>query len=425
VLPSPAHFVFIPGVLLVGLVFGYVLGARAARAEFAKRRARQKELPAVDFALSEEQVQLRDAARRFVRERIIPIAGECDRDARFPMDVFKEAWELGLVNCVAPAEYGGPGLSEFDHCVTVEELAYGCTAIQTSITANSLALTPIKLAGTEEQKKKYLGMLVAEPILASYCTSEPDAGSDVAGLKTRFTRHGDDYVLTGQKAWITNCSYARWYVVFATADSSLRHKGIAAFIVDRDTPGVRPGKKEDKLGQRASDTAVLHLDEVVVPKQNLLAPEGQGFKLAMETFNQTRPDIAAGATGLMRRCLDESVAYAKERKAFGVAIGQHQLVQAMIAEMAIRTEATRLLYQKAAWSLDHGVRDPMASSYAKAFGADSAMQSAVDAVQVFGGNGYTKEYPVEKLMRDAKVLQIYEGTSQIQRLVIARGALGG
>jgi acyl-CoA dehydrogenase len=212
-------------------------------------------------------------------------------------------------------------------------------------------------------------------------------------------------------------------VIFATSNPELRHKGIAAFIVDRDTPGLRVGKKEDKLGQRASDTAQVFLDDVKVPKENLLAPEGKGFKLAMETFNQTRPDIGAAATGLMRRALDESVAYAKERKSFGQPIGQHQLVQWMLAEMAIRTEATRLLYQKAAWNLDNGVRDPIVSSYAKAFGADAAMQTAVDAVQVFGGNGYVKEYPVEKLMRDAKVLQIYEGTSQIQRLVIAKQLL--
>jgi acyl-CoA dehydrogenase len=193
--------------------------------------------------------------------------------------------------------------------------------------------------------------------------------------------------------------------------------------VDRDTPGLRVGKKEDKLGQRASDTAQVFLEDVKVPKENLLAPEGQGFKLAMETFNQTRPDIGAAATGLMRRCVDECVAYAKERKTFGQPIGNHQLIQWMLAEMAIRVEGTRLLYQKAAWNLDHGVRDPIVSSFAKAYGADSAMQTAVDAVQVFGGNGYVKEYPVEKMMRDAKVLQIYEGTSQIQRLVIARQLL--
>jgi acyl-CoA dehydrogenase len=377
----------------------------------------------IDFQATEEQKALIDTARRFTREQIIPIAAECDRDAKFPMDVFKRAWEIGLVNTTCPAEYGGAALGELENAMMTEELAYGCSGIQTSILANVLTLTPIKLAGSEEQKKKYLGMLTREPIMASYATSEPGAGSDVAGLTTRFEQHGNDYVLNGQKCWITNASYARFYVVFATKDAALRHKGIAAFIVDRDLPGVRPGKKEDKLGQRASDTAVLHLDDVKVPKANLLAPEGQGFKLAMETFNQTRPDIAAGASGVMRRALDESVAYAKERKAFGVPIGQHQLIQALLADMAIRLEATRLLYQKAAYNLDHGVRDPIVSSYAKAFGADAAMQTTIDAVQIFGGNGYTKEYPVEKLMRDAKVLQIYEGTSQIQRLVIARSLL--
>ncbi|MFO0589582.1 MAG: acyl-CoA dehydrogenase family protein [Polyangiaceae bacterium] len=377
----------------------------------------------VDFSLSEEHKSLIDTARRFSRERIIPVAAECDHHSKFPMDVFKAAWEIGLVNPCVPPEYGGAGMGEFENALITEQLAYGCAGIQTSITANQLALTPIKLGGSEEQKAKYLGMLTAEPIMASYATSEPDAGSDVAGLKTRFTQHGDDYVLNGQKCWITNASFASFYVIFATKDPALKHKGIAAFIVDRDTPGLRVGKKEDKLGQRASDTAQVFLEDVKVSKANLLAPEGHGFKLAMETFNQTRPDIAAGATGLMQRALDESAAYAKERKTFGVPIAQHQLVQAMIAEMAIRVEGTRLLYMKAAWNLDNGVRDPMTSAIAKAYGADSAMQTAIDAVQVLGGNGYVKEYPVEKLMRDAKVLQIYEGTSQIQRLVIARQVL--
>ncbi len=378
----------------------------------------------VDFSLSEEHRSLIDTVRRFTKERITPIAAECDRESRFPMDVFRDAWELGLINPTIPAEYGGAGMGEFENTLMCEEFAYGCTGIETSFLANGLALTPIKLGGTEEQKKKYFGKLLAEPIMASYATSEPDAGSDVAGLKTRFSKHGDDYVLNGQKCWITNASYASFYVIFATSNADLRHRGIAAFIVDRDSPGLRVGKKEDKLGQRASDTAQIFLDDVVVPKENILAPEGKGFKLAMETFNQTRPDISAAATGLMRRCLDECVAYAKERKTFGTPIGNHQLIQWMIAEMAIRIEATRLLYQKAAWNLDNGVRDPIVSSFAKAYGADSAMQTAVDAVQVFGGNGYTKEYPVEKLMRDAKVLQIYEGTSQIQRLVIAKQLLG-
>ncbi len=379
----------------------------------------------VDFSQSEEHQGLIEMARRFTKERITPIAAECDQKSVFPMDVFKEAWSIGLVNPTIPAEYGGAGLGELENTLICEELAYGCIGIETSFLANGLALTPIKLAGSEDQKKKYLGMLTSAPIMASYATTEPDAGSDVAGMKTRFEQRGDDFVLNGQKCWITNASYASFYVVFATSNAEKRHKGIAAFIVDRDTPGLRVGKKEDKMGQRASDTAQIFLEDVVVPKANLLAPEGQGFKLAMETFNQTRPDIGAAATGLMRRCLDECVTYAKERKTFGVPIASHQLVQWMIAEMAIRIEATRLLYQKAAWNLDNGVRDPIVSSFAKAYGADSAMTTATDAVQVFGGNGYVKEYPVEKLMRDAKVLQIYEGTSQIQRMVIAKAVLGG
>ena len=377
----------------------------------------------LNFNLSEEQLALSETARRFAKERIIPAAAAADRDAKFPRDVFEEAWRLGLINTTVPPEYGGAGLGELENALITEQLAYGCTGIQTSMLANTLAGTPIKLAGNDAQKKKYLGMLTSEPRFAAYCTTEPSGGSDVAALRTQFKKVGSDYVLSGEKCWITNASLASFYVVFATADPTKKHKGIAAFIVDRDTPGLAVGKHEDKLGQRASDTAAVHFENVKVSSENLLAPEGEGFKLAMETFNQTRPDIGAMAAGLMQRCLDESVAYARERKAFGVPIGEHQLVGAMLADMAIKTEATRLLYQKAAWNLDQGIRMPIASAYAKAFGADAAMQSAVDAVQVFGGNGYVKDYPVEKLMRDAKVLQIYEGTSQIQRVVIARALL--
>ncbi len=378
----------------------------------------------IDFELTEEQKALIDTARRFAKERIIPVAAECDRKSEFPRDVFKAAWEIGLVNPTLPSEYGGPGLSDLDSAMITEELAYGCSGIQTSMTANTLGLTPIKLAGSDEQKKKYFGWLMSEPTWVSYATTEPGAGSDVAGLQTRAQKQSDgSYVLTGTKAWITNANLSSFYVIFATENPELRHKGIGAFIVHRDAKGLTVGKHEDKLGQRASDTAQVMLDGVHVPAAQVLAPPGHGFKVAMETFNQTRPDIGAIAVGLMRRCLDESVAYAKERKAFGTAIANHQLVQAMLAEMAIRIHATRLLVHKAAWALDKGVRDPLTSSLAKAYGADAAMASAVDAVQVFGGNGYVKEYPVEKLMRDAKILQIYEGTAQIQRIVIAKQLL--
>jgi acyl-CoA dehydrogenase len=380
----------------------------------------------IDFELSEEQKALIEMARRFTRERIIPVAAECDRESKFPRAVFDEAWKIGLVNPTLPTEYGGQGLSDVDNSFVTEELAYGCTGIQTSMTANTLALTPIKLGGNEQQKKKYLGWLASEPVFASYATTEPAAGSDVAGLQTRAVKDSaGGYVLNGTKCWITNASLASFYTVFATENPELRHKGIGAFIIHRDAKGLKIGKHEDKMGQRASDTAQVMLEDVHVPAEQVLAAPGFGFKLAMETFNQTRPDIGAIACGLMRRCLDECVAYAKERKTFGVPIAQHQLVQAMIAEMAIRVEATSLLVRKAAWNLDKGIRNPVVSSYAKAYGADSAMASAVDAVQVFGGNGYVRDYPVEKLMRDAKVLQIYEGTSQIQRLVIARNVLGG
>ncbi|MEM1030421.1 MAG: acyl-CoA dehydrogenase family protein [Myxococcota bacterium] len=377
----------------------------------------------LNFELSEEHDQLTKTARRFTAERITPIAAECDHASRFPLDVFEEAWRIGLINATVPTEYGGAGFGELENALITEELAYGCSGIQTSMLANVLAATPVKLGGDEAQKKKYLGMLTESPVLVSYCTTEPGAGSDVAGMRTTFRKVGDEYVINGQKSWITNATHARWYVVFATEDPALRHKGIGAFIVDRDAEGVKVGKKEDKLGQRASDTAQVFFEEVRVPAANLLAPAGHGFKLAMETFNQTRPDIGAIAAGVMRRCLDECLAYAKERETFGKPIAQHQMVQAMLADMAIRVEATQLLYRKAAFCLDHGVRNPVVSSLAKAYGADAAMTTAVDAVQIFGGNGYVKEYPVEKLMRDAKVLQIYEGTSQIQRLVIAKSLL--
>ena len=378
-----------------------------------------------DFEPTEEQRALIDTARRFARERIIPVAAECDRESKFPKHVFDEAHSIGLVNPTLPSEYGGAGLSDLDSSLITEELAYGCSGIQTSLTANTLGLTPIKLAGSDAQKKKYFGWLLAEPAMVSYATSEPSMGSDVAAMQCRAARDSaGGWVLSGTKQWITNANLSSFYVVFATEDPALRHKGIGAFLVERSQSGVKPGRHEDKLGQRASDTAPLVLEEVRVPAAQVLAPPGQGFKLAMETFNQTRPDIGAIALGIMRRCLDESLAYARERQAFGTAIAQHQLVQAMLAEMKIRIEATSLLVRKAAWSLDRGVRDPMTSSCAKAFGADAAMQSAIDAVQIFGGYGYVKDYPVEKLMRDAKILQIYEGTAQVQRLVIARQLVG-
>jgi acyl-CoA dehydrogenase len=377
------------------------------------------------FDLTDEQNALIKTARDFTRDKVIPVAGAYDEHGTFPKKEFEQAHALGLVNCEVPAEYGGLGLSCLDHCLVLEEISYGCLGINTTLAANSLGATPLILAGSDEQKKKYLASLVAEPIYASYACSEPDAGSDVAGMTTRYERHGDDFVITGQKRWITNAGYATWFTLLATRDKSLRHKGIACFVIDANTPGVKIGRKEDKMGQRASNTCDVILEEVRVPKSALVGEEGKGFVIAMKTFDRSRPWIAAGAAGVIRRAMEESRNYSLERKTFGVPIAQHQAVQFMLAEMAIKYEATRLLCHKAACMVDRGALDSVVSSYAKAFGADSAMQVTTDAVQVFGGYGYTREYPVEKLMRDAKLLQIYEGTSQIQRMVIAKNLLAG
>jgi acyl-CoA dehydrogenase len=376
------------------------------------------------FAFSDEQQQLIDTARDFTRKEIIPVAGHLDEEGIFPKEICHKGWETGLMNCEIPEAYGGLGLTCLSHCLVLEEISYGCTGVNTTMAGNSLGAMPIIIAGTDAQKKEYFARLLATPIFAAYCCSEPDAGSDVAGMKTSFKRVGDDYVITGQKRWITNGGVADFYTVFARAEGTQRHKGITCFVVDRQTPGVSVGKKENKMGQRCSNTTDVLFEEVKVGGKNVVGAEGEGFKIAMRTFDRTRPWIAAGATGIIRRSLDESRKYALERKTFGVPIAQHQAIQFMLAEMAIAYESTRLLCHKAAWSIDEGSPDSIVSSYAKAYGADAAMRVATDAVQVFGGYGYTREYPVEKLMRDAKLLQIYEGTSQIQRMVIARNILG-
>ena len=376
------------------------------------------------FDFTEEQRALVQTARDFTRKEIIPVAGELDETGTFPREICNKAWETGLMNCEVPEDVGGLGLTCLSHCLLMEELSYGCMGINTTIVGNMLGSMPIVLAGSAAQKKNYLGRLLEKPIFAAYCCSEPDAGSDVAGMKTKFRKVGADYVLTGQKRWITNGGVADFYTVFARAEGTERHKGITCFVVDRATPGVSVGKKENKMGQRASNTTDVLFEEVKVGPENLVGVEGEGFKLAMRTFDRTRPWIAAGAAGVIRRALEESRAYALDRKTFGVPIAQHQAVQFMLADMAIAYETTRLLCHKAAWSLDVGQTDNIVSSYAKAYGADAAMRVTTDAVQIFGGYGYTKDYPVEKLMRDAKLLQIYEGTSQIQRMVIARNLLG-
>jgi acyl-CoA dehydrogenase len=378
----------------------------------------------MDLRFSEEQQALAQTARDFTRKEIIPKAAHYDETGEFPREIFKKAWDTGLMNIEVPEAYGGLGGTCLDNCLVQEEVSFGCSGINTSMAANSLGATPLLIAGSEEQKREYLSRLTKELSFAAYCCSEPDAGSDVAGMRTRVTKHGDDYVLNGQKRWITNGGVAGFYTVFATFDPAMKHKGIACFVVDAKTPGVKAGRKENKMGQRASNTTDVIFEDVKLPKSALVGPEDGGFKIAMKTFDRSRPWIASTAAGVIRRSLEESRAYSLERKTFGVPIAQHQAIQFMLAEMAIAYEATRLLTHKAAWLVDQGDLSSIVSSYAKAYGADAAMRCSTDAVQIFGGYGYTKEYPVEKLMRDAKLLQIYEGTSQIQRIVIARNVLG-
>jgi acyl-CoA dehydrogenase len=374
----------------------------------------------IDFSLTEEQVQIQELARKFAREEIIPKAAHHDQTGEFPREIVKKAWDIGLMNTHVPAEYGGAGLGVLDGCIITEEFAYGCTGIATAMEANGLAAAPVIVAGNEEQKKEFLGRLTREPLFAAYCVTEPEAGSDVVGIRTFAKRVGDDYVINGEKMWITNASVANWYFLLAYTDPSAKHRGMSGFIVPRETPGVTVGKKEKNLGQRASDTRGITFEDVKVPAKYLLGKEGDGFKIAMSAFDHTRPTVSSGAVGLARRAMDEAIKYATERSAFGQPIAKYQAVSFMIADMAKDVEAARLLVWQAAWAIDNGRRNTKLASFAKAFAADVAMRVATDAVQVFGGYGYSQEYPVEKLMRDAKIYQIYEGTSQIQRLIIAK-----
>ncbi len=374
----------------------------------------------VDFALTDEQQQLRALAHEFAAKEIAPKARHHDETGEFPRDICRKAWELGLMNTHIPEAYGGPGLGVLDGCIIAEEIASGCTGIGTAMEANTLAEAPVIVGASDEQKKRFLGMMTKEFRLAAYCVTEPQAGSDVQGIKTVARKVGDDYVLKGSKMWITNGSVADWYFVVAYTDPAQRYKGMSAFVVPRDTPGIEVGKKEQNLGQRASDTRALTFNDVKVPKENLIGQEGKGFMLAMSAFDHSRPVVSAAAVGLARSAMDHAVRYAKERSTFGVPIHKHQALAFMVAEMAMKIEAARLLVWQSAWKIDRGERNTKEAAFAKAFAADTAMETALNAVQVFGGYGFSREYPVEKLMRDAKVFQIYEGTSQIQRLIISK-----
>jgi acyl-CoA dehydrogenase len=374
----------------------------------------------IGFDFTEEQTALQDMARKFAANEIRPKAGEADRTGAFPKEIFQKAFDLGLMTGFIPEAHGGLGLGSLESCIIEEELGWGCSGIATSMTSNGLALTPILIAGTEDQKKEFVAPFARELMYASFCLTEPGAGSDAGGIATTAKKDGDGYVLNGRKCFITNGTYASQYTVFASTDRSKGHKGLSAFVVPRSLAGVSPGKKEEKMGQRASDTSDVLFEDVRVPAANLLGKEGDGFKIAMKTLDYARPTVAAMSVGVARAAFEHAMQYSKERVQFGMPIAMNQAIHFLLADMAMDIEAARLLTLKSAWLIDLGRRNTKESSFAKAFAADLAMRVTTDAVQIFGGYGYMKDYPVEKLMRDAKLLQIYEGTSQIQRLVIAK-----
>jgi len=374
----------------------------------------------VDFSLSEDQLTFQKLARDFAQKEIIPKAAHHDETCEYPHEIVKKAWETGLMNNHIPEAYGGNELSVLDGCVISEELAYGCSGISTAMEANMLAACPVLVAGNDEQKKNFLGRMIEEPLLAAYCVTEPDAGSDVQGMRSVAKKVGDEYILNGSKMWITSASVANWYFVVAYTEPGAGFKGISAFLLDADTPGIIVGKKEMNMGQRCSDTRGITFEDVKIPAKNLLGSEGEGFKIAMKAFDLSRPMVAAGAVGVARRAMEESIRYAGERKTFGKPIAAHQAVSFMIADMVKDIDAARFLVWHSAWAHDQGIRNTKLAAMAKCFAADTAMNVTTNAVQIHGGNGYNKEYPVEKLMRDAKIFQIYEGTSQIQRMIIAK-----
>lgn len=374
----------------------------------------------IQFDLSNEQKSLIELARQFGEKEMTPRVEHHDQTGEYPWDVIKQAHAVGLMNTHIPQEYGGLGLGTLDGCIIAEELSSFCSGMYTALEANGLAQAPVIVAGNDEQKKQFLSPMTEEPILAAYCVTEPGAGSDVQGVKTKAVKKGDDYIINGAKMWITNGSVAKWYFVLAYTDPEKGVKGMTGFIVPTDTPGIEVGKKEWNMGQRCSDTRGITFTDVKVPAKYRLGAEGEGFKIAMAAFDHTRPPVASGAVGVAKAAYQHAVRYAGERKTFGVPIAKHQAVSFMIADMAMNIEAARLMVWKSAYEIDQGRRNTLYAAMAKAFAADMCNKVCTDAVQVFGGYGYSTEYPVEKLYRDSKIFQIYEGTSQIQRLIISK-----
>jgi acyl-CoA dehydrogenase len=374
----------------------------------------------IDFSLSEDLLEIQARARKFAQVEILPIAAEYDRKAEVPPGIAEKARAAGLLNVTIPKEYGGMGYGALQSAVIAEELGAACAGISITILVNGLALTPILIAGSEEQKEQFLRPVAEGAKLAAFCLTEREAGSDAGSIKTTALPDGDDFVLNGQKCFITSGGLAEVMAVFALTDPGRGPRGVSAILVPADTPGIRVTKVEDKMGQRASNTVELTFENVRVPRSNLLGKPGRGFSIALQTLDFGRSGVAALSVGVARAALEYATDYAKDRQQFGAPVITNQGVSFMLADMAMKVEAARLLTWQAAWYADRGEKATAKSAMAKCFASDTAMEVTTNAVQILGGYGYMRDYPVEKLMRDAKLLQIYEGTNQIQRMIIAR-----
>jgi len=378
----------------------------------------------MDFSLSEEQIQLKELTHQFAENEIKPVAAEYDEKNEFPYEVMQKAFEIGFLTSGIPEEYGGTGFSILDKCIICEELGWGCSGMFTSLMANNLALAPIELFGSDEQKKEFLPPLTREMSFACFGLTEKEAGSDNSMISTTAVKDGDYYILNGSKTFITNGGISKLGVIFASTDPSRGPRGLSAFIVSMDTPGVTVGKHENKMGHRASNTTELYFDDVKVPAKNILKREGFGFIIAMKTLDVARPAVGAGAVGLARAAYEEALKYAQNRVQFGKPIASFQHNAFKLVDMISEIDAARLMVYRSAWMLDNNMKASKESAMAKVMATDVAMKVTVDAVQMLGGYGYMKDYPVEKMMRDAKLFQIYEGTNEIQKHVISLEILG-
>jgi len=377
----------------------------------------------IDFSLTEEQKACQKLVRDFAQKEIAPIAQELDEEQRHSPEIVEKYFQIGLLHYSVPEEYGGPGLGSLEGCLFGEELAAACAGVAASLAGNVLGLMPLLIAGSPNLKEELLHQHISGPNLAAFCLTEANAGSDVSGIRTTAIQKGDEYVINGTKQFITNGGVAKLYSVFASEDPEKGHRGISAFMVPADTKGISYGRKEDKMGQRATDTREVIFDHVRIPARYRLGEGLDGFKISMMTLDESRPGVGSGAVGIARAALEAAINYSKERTQFGKPIAAQQAIQFMLADMAIKVEAARMLCWKAAWLHDNKLPNTKEAAIAKCFAGDTAMQVTTDAVQILGGYGYMKEYRVEKYMRDAKLHQIYEGTNQIQRLVISRQLL--